>query len=121
MFMYEDTAVDDALDRLDEAVCNLTSSSSIDALQRIVNLAHTATPVRDAVDQVHDISALCSVAHGALIEGLDAIEQDRDEDAVRSLDRALFHLHTVAGLVEVEHDGRDADRQAAVLHPAYDG
>jgi hypothetical protein len=56
-----------------------------------------------------------------LIEGLDAIEQDRDEDAVRSLDRALFHLHTVAGLVEVEHDGRDADRQAAVLHPAYDG
>jgi hypothetical protein len=110
--MYEDTAIDDTLGRLDEAVDILTSSSSIDALKRIVRLAHAPAPAREVAEQASSISNLCSDAHGALLQGLDAIEEDRDEDAAECLDRALHHLHTVAGLVDVEEPAHAPIRAA---------
>ncbi len=98
--MSDIAGVDSALDRLDEAVSDLTTNTNVAVLKRLAQLAKEPDPSRAMVDQVHEITMLCSAAQAALSSGLERINEEEDEHAMVYLDHALAHLESMSGMID---------------------
>jgi hypothetical protein len=106
--------IDETLDRLDQAVSEMSSDSSIAALKHISAMAKAPACSPEVVDQAREITSLCDEVHDALRASLDIIEDDGDDEAVSHLEHALDRLQNLFGFVaEAEAHGHDIETPKA--------
>ena len=91
--------IDDTLDRLEDAVTGLTTSTNIDALRYIHQLGQTPGCSRHAAESAQHIADLCTKAQSSLMESIEFIEAERDIAAQSYLGHALVHLDKIAETV----------------------
>ncbi len=91
--------IDDTLDRLENAVAGLTSSTNIDALRYIHQLGQNPDCSRHAAESARHIADLCTKAQSSLMESIEYMESERDEAAQSYLGHALVHLDKIAETV----------------------
>jgi len=97
--MRNDQDVDDILDRLESAVEDLTSDTSILMLRQLGHLAQRPGGTREAVGFLHRTASNCSDLYDALIESYDALIETGDtgrlEDALRILNGLTLDVEAI--------------------------
>ena len=110
--MSEVNPIEWTLDRLEDAVAGLTSSTNIDALRYIHRLGQSEGCSRHAAESAKLIAELCSGAERQLIESIDHLESEDDQTAESHLGHALTHLDRIAETVASVSNPPEAQQSA---------
>lgn len=97
--MSEVHPIEWTLDRLEDAVAGLTSSTNIDALRYIHRLGQSDGCSRHAAESAKMIAEMCTQAERQLVESIDHLEAEDDQVAESHLGHALTHLDRIAETV----------------------